>query len=113
MCAGVLASGGEDCKVCIWDLEKTAPAPTAAEAGVEKRGGRAIPQLVFTHAGHRASVRLVNTALAMLVVIHRCDCSARVCCVSEAAFLACRHTCWPQSCGAAYHIALTASCFGS
>ena len=59
MClAGVLASGGEDKRVCIWDLEKTAAPGAAPEPGLEKRPGRAIPQLVFSHAGHRASVRL-------------------------------------------------------
>ncbi len=56
--AGVLASGGEDKRVCIWDLEKTAAPSAAPEPGLEKRLGRAIPQLVFSHAGHRASVRL-------------------------------------------------------
>ena len=54
--AGVLASGGEDRRVCVWDLEKTATAGAAPEPGLEKRAGRSIPQLVFSHAGHRASV---------------------------------------------------------
>ncbi|KAA6418962.1 MAG: WD-40 repeat-containing MSI4-like [Trebouxia sp. A1-2] len=53
---GVLASGGEDRRVCVWDLEKTAAPSAAPEPGLEKRPGRAIPQLVFSHAGHRASV---------------------------------------------------------
>ena len=54
--AGVLASGGEDRRVCVWDLEKTAAPGAAPEPGLEKRAGRSIPQLVFSHAGHRASV---------------------------------------------------------
>ena len=59
MCVpGVLASGGEDRRVCVWDLEKTAAPSAAPEPGLEKRPGRAIPQLVFSHAGHRASVSL-------------------------------------------------------
>lgn len=56
MPAGVLASGGEDRRVCVWDLEKTAAPGAAPEPGLEKRAGRSIPQLVFSHAGHRASV---------------------------------------------------------
>ena len=56
MHAGVLASGGEDRRVCVWDLEKTATPGAASEPGLEKRAGRSIPQLVFSHAGHRASV---------------------------------------------------------
>ncbi|KAL3137237.1 hypothetical protein ABBQ32_006786 [Trebouxia sp. C0010 RCD-2024] len=53
---GVLASGGEDRRVCVWDLEKTAAPGAAPEPGLEKRAGRSIPQLMFSHAGHRASV---------------------------------------------------------
>ena len=56
----MLASGGEDKKVCVWDLEKTAAPSAAPEPGFEKRPGRAIPQLVFSHAGHRASVSLLH-----------------------------------------------------
>ena len=40
----------------MWDLEKTTPPGAAPEPGLEKRAGRSIPQLVFSHAGHRASV---------------------------------------------------------
>jgi len=45
--AGVLASGGDDRRICIWDLNRTGGGEAASQRP---------PQLMFLHSGHRGGV---------------------------------------------------------
>ena len=47
--AGVLASGGEDRRICVWDLSRT-----------EGAGDGANKPLIFMHSGHRGGVRALD-----------------------------------------------------
>lgn len=59
--AGVLASGGEDGRVCVWDIAKS-----AAPAGETLPPNSQVPpQLLFQHMGHRAQVMLCFKSLSL------------------------------------------------
>ena len=47
--AGVLASGGEDRRICVWDLSRS----HGAGEGANK-------PLIFMHSGHRGGVRALG-----------------------------------------------------
>lgn len=52
---GVVASGGDDCVICVWDLQQKPSKQVDSQES--KRIKRAIPQeLLFQHVGHRSMV---------------------------------------------------------
>ena len=55
VCPGILASGGEDGIICVWDLHRK------PSHGLEAKVGADCPQeLLFQHAGHKCGVRIFS-----------------------------------------------------
>lgn len=57
--AGVLASGGEDGAIAVWNLTAAAEGQNVLSTVMrqeEEKGIRMPPQLLFQHFGHRATV---------------------------------------------------------
>ena len=63
MCAGVLASGGEDGAIAVWNLAAAAEGQNVLSTVMrqeEEKGIRMPPQLLFQHFGHRHTVCRVS-----------------------------------------------------
>ena len=65
--AGVLASGGEDRRICIWDLSRA--------EGAGDGGAKRTSPLMFMHLGHRGGVRALGAPHTQVQIQHRGTCS--------------------------------------